>query len=48
MTGGMMDKRDERQNDKANRVESEAEEEPLILEEIDIEEIHVDGICGVY
>lgn len=24
------------------------EEEPLILEEIDIEEIFVDGICGVY
>lgn len=22
--------------------------EPLILEEIDIEEIFVDGICGVY
>jgi mycofactocin precursor len=24
------------------------DEEPLILEEIDIEEIFVDGICGVY
>jgi mycofactocin precursor len=24
------------------------EEEPLILEEIEVEEIFVDGICGVY
>jgi len=24
------------------------EEEPLILEEISIEELFVDGICGVY
>jgi len=24
------------------------DEEPLILEEIDIEEISIDGICGVY
>jgi mycofactocin precursor len=26
----------------------DSEEEPMILEEIDIEELFIDGICGVY
>ena len=35
------------QNDKVNRFDSEGEE-PMILEEIEIEELFIDGICGVY
>jgi mycofactocin precursor len=27
---------------------SEGEEEPMILEEIEIEDLFIDGICGVY
>ena len=27
---------------------SECEEGPMILEEIEIEELFIDGICGVY
>jgi mycofactocin precursor len=27
---------------------SEDEEEPMILEEIEIEDLFIDGICGVY
>jgi mycofactocin precursor len=35
------------QDGEAKRSHSK-DEDPLILEEIDIEEIFVDGICGVY
>ena len=36
-----------RQGLEAGRLDPK-EEEPLILEEISIEELFVDGICGVY
>jgi mycofactocin precursor len=38
---------DIRQDGESERFELK-DEEPLILEEIDIEEISIDGICGVY
>jgi mycofactocin precursor len=39
--------KDTRQDGEVERFHSE-DGEPSILEEIDIEEIFVDGICGVY
>jgi mycofactocin precursor len=31
-----------------NQVEATSSEEPRILEEIQVEELAIDGICGVY
>ena len=39
--------KDARQDDEVERFDCK-DGEPSILEEIDIEEIFVDGICGVY
>lgn len=36
-----------REQDKMMK-KSECEEGPMILEEIEIEELFIDGICGVY
>jgi mycofactocin precursor len=49
MCGKSMEKNtmDAWQEGEVKRFHSE-DEEPLILEEIDVEEIFVDGICGVY
>jgi len=38
----------ERNQDGESKRSEPGEDEPLILEEIDIEEVFVDGICGVY
>lgn len=35
------------QDETVRRLDSE-EEEPMILEEIEIEELFIDGLCGVY
>jgi mycofactocin precursor len=35
------------QHDKANQFDPK-DDEPMILEEIEIEELFIDGICGVY
>ncbi len=35
------------QDETVKRLDSD-EEEPMILEEIEIEELFMDGICGVY
>lgn len=43
-----MDKRGIDQDDKAQKEIPQSEEEPMIVEEIDIEDLYVDGICGVY
>ena len=38
----------ERNQDGESKRSEPGEDEPLILDEIDIEEVFVDGICGVY
>jgi mycofactocin precursor len=45
----MMEKKalETHEDENINSPDSESEE-PMILEEIDIEELFIDGICGVY